>query len=76
MKVKHFVETYWGFVDTGGNFREGGERLDDMINKFIADKHVIDIKYSGNASFAADSGVAGKETNYSALVLYEGDKNE
>ena len=47
MKVKHFVEDYYCHYDRYTNEKtENGKLLDDMINEFIADKKVIDIKYS------------------------------
>lgn len=59
MKVKSIVETYRLEREPyGHSATEHGDRLDDLINDFISDKHVIDIKYDGTSP-------------RSALVIYE-----
>lgn len=70
MRVKHFVETA-GFYHDGTKY---GEDLDTLINNWLQGNsgiRVLDIKYTGNVSGYADSGVSGFDTNYSALVIYE-----
>lgn len=63
MKVKHFFDTYdHHFNRSLMEYEESGDKLEDLINEFIVDKTVIDIKYSGNN---------GTKENYSALVMYE-----
>ena len=60
MKVKHFVA-----------FDAQKPSLDEQINKFIADKKVIDIKFSSN--FGGGDFNLSHDT-YSALVMYEESK--
>lgn len=76
MKVKHFIETYDHYFNKNlMEFEDSGDKLEDLINDFIADKTVIDIKYSGNTSYAMNSQQYGTEENYSALVMYEEDSS-
>lgn len=47
------------------------ESLEDLINEFIKDKKVIDIKYQANVSYAASDGMAGCQYFAGALIMYE-----
>ncbi|WP_298490942.1 crAss001_48 related protein [uncultured Lactobacillus sp.] len=63
MKVKIITEAYIGKSDEPS--------LEDLINDFIKDKKVIDIKYQSNCSGFADSGVHATDYERSALIMYE-----
>lgn len=45
--------------------------LDDLVNDFIKDKKVIDIKYQSNVSYAASDGVSDSDYERSVLIMYE-----
>lgn len=67
MKVKIIEQPHWS-INPDVN-------LEDLINDFIQDKKVIDIKYQSNCSGFADSGVHSTDYERSALIMYE-DKKE
>ena len=64
MKVKIIEEPHWSIKPDKVN-------LEDLINDFIQDKKVIDIKYQSNCSGFADSGVHSTDYERSALIMYE-----
>ena len=68
MKVKIIEQPHWSINPDEVN-------LEDLINDFIQDKKVIDIKYQSNCSGFADSGVHSTDYERSALIMYE-DKKE
>lgn len=63
MKVKIIEQPHWS-INPDVN-------LEDLINDFIQDKKVIDIKYQSNCSGFADSGVHDTDYERSALIMYE-----
>lgn len=63
MKVKIIEQPHWS-INPDVN-------LEDLINDFIQDKKVIDIKYQSNCSGFADSGVHSTDYERSALIMYE-----
>lgn len=67
MKVKIIEQPHWS-INPDVN-------LEDLINDFIKDKELIDIKYQSNCSGFADSGVHSTDYERTALIMYE-DKKE
>lgn len=67
MKVKIIEQPHWSI--------NPDVKLEDLINDFIKDKELIDIKYQSNCSGFADSGVHSTDYERSALIMYE-DKKE
>lgn len=45
--------------------------LEDLVNDFIKDKKVIDIKYQSNVSYAASDGTSNSDYERSVLIMYE-----
>lgn len=64
MKVKIIDQPHWSINLDNVN-------LEDLINDFIQDKKVIDIKYQSNCSAFADSGIHNTDYERSALIMYE-----
>lgn len=67
MKVKIIEQPHWSI--------NPDVKLEDLINDFIKDKELIDIKYQSNCSGFADSGVHSTDYERTALIVYE-DKKE
>ena len=51
--------------------KEKAPELETVINDFIKDKKVIDIKYQSNVSYTASNGVSDAEYDRSVLIMYE-----
>lgn len=64
MKVKIIEQPHW-------SNNPDKVDLEDLINDFIKDKKVVDIKYQSNCSGFADSGVHSTDYERSALIMYE-----
>ena len=45
--------------------------LEDLVNDFIKDKKIIDIKYQSNVSYAASDGTSNSDYERSVLIMYE-----
>ena len=45
--------------------------LEDQVNKFIADKEVINIKYSNSISMAANQEISDTDHDESVLIIYD-----
>lgn len=60
MKVKLF----WDVEEEGGS-----DRLEEVINNFIQNKKVIDVKYTTNTQNNPSEGIF--STTLSVLILYE-----
>ena len=68
MKVKIMHQVDWrGWDDRKGKI----PILEDQINKFIADKEVIDIKYSNSISMAANQEMSDTDHDESVLIIYD-----
>ena len=68
MKVKIMRQVDWrGWDDRKGKV----PLLEDQVNEFIADKKIIDIKYSNSISMAANEYAHNTDFNESVLIIYE-----
>lgn len=56
-------------ITTGSQFRKSETDFEKMVNEFIKDKFVIDIKYGFSYHVANNS----SGSTYSAMILYEED---
>ena len=45
--------------------------LEDVVNDFIKDKKIIDIKYQSNVSYAVSDGTSNSDYERSVLIMYE-----
>ncbi|WP_282804755.1 hypothetical protein [Lactobacillus isalae] len=68
MKVKIMHQVDWrGWDDRKGKV----PLLEDQVNEFIADKKIIDIKYSNSISMAANQEMSDTDHDESVLIIYD-----
>lgn len=67
MKIKIIEDPRW-------SINQDNVTLEDLINEFIKDKKVIDVKYQSNCSESTDSDIQNTDYKHSVLIMYENNK--